>query len=153
MFLTLWGCVSTYFFIKTLFAADAKLRIKNMEVKKFEKYYFLCCSWIDLKRNGKDISAYLQQENINSIAVYGMGDMGIRLCKELQNSPVKIKYIIDQDISADTTFAPHKKLSEKLPKVDAIVVTPINSFSKIRDCLSGITTDKIISIEEIIYNA
>lgn len=146
------GCASIYFLIKMINAADARINVKNREIDKYKLYYFLCSSWIDVKARGKDISEYLRSKNMNTIAVYGMGDIGNKFCKELQGTDIKIKFVMDANLSSDTMFAPIKKMDDDLPEVDAIIVTPINVFSQIKHSLSEITDSKIVSIEDIIYN-
>lgn len=152
LLLALWGCASAFFLIKIINAADEKINMKDQEIKKFKLYFYLYSSWIDIKSKGKNLAEYLEHENINTIAVYGMGDIGIRLCKELQGTDIEIKYVMDQGISMDTAFAPVIKLDEKLPRVDAIIVTPINAYSQIKDILSSKIDSRILSIEDIVYN-
>lgn len=138
--------------VKTINAADAKIREKDREIEKFKLYFYLYSSWIDAKRRGKSVAEYLKGENIKTVAIYGMGDIGTKLCKELQGTDITIKYVMDQGISIDTSYAPIKKLNENLPIVDAIVITPVNAYSQIRDSLSDKTNSNIISIEDIIFN-
>lgn len=151
IFLGLWGVACTYYLIKVINAADKKIDAKETEIKKYKLYFNLYGCWIAAKQRGKSIAEYLLHENINTIAVYGMGDIGIRLCKELQGTDINIKYIMDQSMTLDTIFAPRIKLDEELPKVDAIIVTPINVFPQIRDMLSSKTDCTIISMEDVIF--
>ena len=149
--LGLWGLACTYYLIKVVNAADKKIDAKEAEIRKFKLYYNLCSCWVGAKQRGKSVAEYLQHENINTIAVYGMGDIGIRFCKELRGTTINIKYVMDQNMTLDTTFAPRISLSEELPKVDAIIVTPINVFPQIRNMLSAKTDCTILSIEDIIF--
>lgn len=143
------GCI--YYLVKVVNAADKKIDAKEAELKKFKLFFNLYGCWIAAKQRGKSVAEYLEHENMNTIAVYGMGDMGIRFCKELQGSKINIKYVMDQNMTLDTVFAPRIKLEDELPKVDAIIVTPIMAFPKIRDTLSAKTDCAIVSIEDIIY--
>ena len=54
-------------------------------------------------------------------------------------------------MTLDTTFAPRIRLDEELPKVDAIIVTPINVFPQIKAMLSAKADCTIVSIEDIIF--
>lgn len=151
IFLGLWSLGCTYYLVKVVNAADKKIDAKEAEMRKYKLYYNLCSCWVGAKQRGRSIAEYLEHENMNIIAVYGMGDIGIRFCKELQGTKINIKYVMDQNMTLDTTFAPRIKLDEELPKVDAIIVTPINSFSQIRDILAAKTDCAIVSIEDIIF--
>lgn len=148
----LCGCAITYLLIKILNGADARIQKKEREIEKYKFNYFLCSSWIDVKARGEKIADYLRCHNMNTIAVYGMGDIGVKLCRELQGTDIHIKYVIDRNIPADTVFAPMKKPDESLPQVDAIIVTPVNVFPQIKESLSAVTDNRIVSIEDIIYN-
>lgn len=152
LLLAAWGCACMYCLIKTVNAADKKIDLKEREAKKIKLLFHLYSCWIDAKRKGKSIAEYLGRENVKTIAVYGMGDAGIKLCKELQGTDIDIRYVMDQNISVDTAFAPVRKLDEGLPCVDAIIVTPISAYPQIKDSLSQKTGCRIISIEDIIFN-
>lgn len=143
------GCI--YYLVKVVNAADKKIDAKEAELKKFKLFFNLYGCWIAAKQRGKSVAEYLEHENMNTIAVYGMGDIGIRFCKELQGSKINIKYVMDQNMTLDTAFAPRIKLEYELPKVDAIIVTPIMAFPQIKDTLSAKTDCKIVSIEDIIF--
>ena len=41
--------------------------------------------------------------------------------------------------------------SDNLPSVDAIVITPICEYTEIKNALNEVTSAKIISIEDIVY--
>ena len=126
---------------------------KSKKVDKFKSYYNMLNQWVALEQEGKSLVEYFTQNSINTIAIYGMGEMGNRLYAELENSGIEVKYAIDKN--ADNTYSQLniKSLEDDLPYVDAIVVTAIFDFSDIEEMLSSKTEFQIISLEDVIYRS
>ena len=76
-----------------------------------------------MKQEGKSLVEYFEYNNIKSIAIYGMKELGERLVKELEGSEIEIKYIIDQNADEIETKLKKVKPDGELAPVDAIVVT------------------------------
>lgn len=126
---------------------------KEKDINRYSRYYYMCSSWLDAKSKGREVADYLNERNICTIGVYGMADIGYKLCKELsKSSNIKIQFVMDRNISIDTMFAPLVKNDDVIPNVDAIIVTPIHVFNSIEADLIKKTNNKIISLEDIIYN-
>lgn len=109
--------------------------------------------WLFAKQDNRYISDYFHKKGINTIAIYGMGDMGERLLDEMKNEDVEVEYAIDQKgnrICSDIEIVSQPDTS-MLKKVDAIVVTPVHYFEDVRERLSAKTDIPIFSLEEILY--
>lgn len=138
---------------KVIDSSDKKINSICKDVERYSKYFYLYSSWLDARNKGKKISDYLVTSNIKSVAVYGMADIGYKVCKELAESKViELRFIMDKIIPIDTAFAPAIKDWNNIPKVDAIIVTPIHVYGAIENELKQKTEAKIISLEDIIYN-
>lgn len=107
--------------------------------------------WMVTKQEGKQITDYFHKEGIRSIAIYGMSYLGERLYDELKNTDIEVKYAIDKN--ADKIYAEIDILPPdgELPKVDAIVVTPVFFYSEIESMLRTKTNAEIVSFEDILY--
>lgn len=120
--------------------------------EKFKNYYYMANHWLDLKQNNISIADYFINNNINSIAIYGMGEMGRCLIKELKNYNIDIKYVIDQNenltIDDDIIVITPKS---KFKKVDAIIVTATFAFDEIKKELEKKVFFPIISLGDVIY--
>lgn len=124
---------------------------RNDKVNKFKEYYNILNQWLLIRQEGMDLSKYFADNNISSIAIYGMGELGNRLYAELKRSTVDVKYVIDQNVE---TVLPDIKVvgkDEAFPKVDVIVVTPVFAFEMIQEELKNKTDIKLISLEDIVY--
>lgn len=128
-------------------------RLDKMESKsnKFEFFYKLLITWVEMKQEGKSLVEYFEYNNIKSIAVYGMRELGERLVKELEGSDIEIKYIIDQNAGKIDTKYPKCTPDSELEPVDAIVVTAIYYFQDIEEKLSKKVDYQIISLEDAVY--
>ena len=128
------------------------IKKQKKEIEKFQQYYELLLFWLDLKQNKTNLEDYFNQLGYESIAIYGMGELGKSLFKELNGSSICVKYVIDQTIAfpIDDTLEVYKP-DDVLPKVDAIIVTPVANFSSIEKDLMKKNNYPIISLEDAVY--
>lgn len=118
---------------------------------KKEAFYKLLIAWVEAKQDSKDISDYFIRNDIKTIAVYGMRELGERLVRELEETDVKVKYIIDKNASSITSALPVYTPDDDLESVDAVVVTAIYYYEDIVESLSQKVDCQIISLEDVIY--
>ena len=98
-----------------------------------------------------DISLFFKNRKMQKIAIYGYGDIGRHLITQLKNSGIEVEYIIDRRTNIDTQKIKLYKPEDKLPMVDAIVVTPVLEMEEIQKCLLKQYRGEIISIEHVLY--
>ena len=121
--------------------------------ERFEHAYLMLLHWIGSIYHGHDIKEYFEEENIKTIAIYGMGDLANKLMDALKNSDIKVKYGIDKDVAGTiSSISEVYGIDDNLPEIDAIVVTPFYAFDEIREELVQRTGSKIISIEEVVWS-
>lgn len=140
-----------------LFLYDLRRKKENIPVctvKKRDKYTVmikLYSNWISIKQQGRLFSTYLEEKGIKEAAIYGMGDMGHLLYKELSNEGIIIiKYAIDrmaENISAPIAVV---KAGGVYENVDAIIVTAVYDFIEIKETLETMVDFQILSLEDII---
>ncbi len=118
---------------------------------RYEEYWRILDEWLCLKEEQIPLEKYFQENEIDSIAIYGMGMLGKHLLKELEKSSIKIKYGIDRAIKVVSEGIKMYSPSENLPEVDAIVVTATYDFYEIKAKLQINNTCKIISLEDIVF--
>lgn len=113
------------------------------------KNFRVSCKWISALLDNKRMQDYLESHNIKEVAIYGIGELGNCLVKELEFHNITIKYLIDKKKNKEYKY-PIFQPEDNLPDVEAIIVTPVYDFETIESMLSEKTTAKILSIEEII---
>lgn len=152
------GLVSIISILGVLLYKTNKKAKKDDDIKKrYALYYDVLNQWLKSKNNNHKVEDYFKNNNYNSIAIYGMGEMGNRLFEDLKESDIKVTYFIDNNADSlyqgwgDLPVIGIDEISEQ-ETVDAIIVTPIYAFDQIEEKLidAGVTSD-IISLEDIIY--
>lgn len=108
--------------------------------------------WVKVKQKGKNLSEYFALAGYQKIAIYGMGYIGETLLNELSGTKIDVLYGIDQN--ADTIYANIDILSlkDELQRVDAVVVTAVNSFEAISENIKKKLDCPVISIVDIVYD-
>jgi hypothetical protein len=119
---------------------------------KDKRYLQLFDKWMILMERGDAIEQFFKEKNIKEIAIYGYGNIGKHLVTQLSDSDINIKFVIDRrKDSIIVNSIPCYQPSDNLPSVDAIVITPICEYTEIKNALNEVTSAKIISIEDIVY--
>lgn len=129
-----------------------KKQLKGSEtLQKMGQFYDLLVRWLSIKQQGNSLSTYFLKNGYKTIALYGMKELGERLCDELKGSEIEIKYIIDKNAQAIYSDIDVVTPEAPLDKVDAIVVTAVYYFEEIEEQLEGKVNCPIISLEDVIY--
>lgn len=124
---------------------------KEKKIDKFKTYYNVLNQWLIVKGEGKSLVKYFEDNELKSIALYGMGELGNRLYEELKESNVEIKYAIDKEAGSTYSEIIVKSIDEDLEEVDAIIVTAIFDFEEVKNDLTEKVKYPIISLEDIVY--
>lgn len=125
---------------------------KDGKVDKFKGYYNLLNQWLIHKQESRSLTEYFEAQGYQSIAIYGMGELGQRLYNELKDSSVNVKYAIDKNPEGSYIDLEVITSEEKMEEVDVIVVTAIYAFDEIKQSLSEQTEMKIISLEDVVFD-
>ncbi len=133
-----------------------KLYIKDQKQKKradmLSRYFRLLNRWLLLKNHGQGLKDYFLNNKYYNIAIYGMGDIASRLREELDNTGINVIYGIDKEVTNQYVDLKIYALDEKLPSVDAIIITPITATDEIIISLLPIADYPMISLEDVIFS-
>ena len=91
----------------------------------YRNYHYLfriMCQWMNLKNNKIEISDWIKTIGWESVAIYGMGEMGQALLVELKSNNINVVYGIDRNADNIHADIPILKLSNNLEKVDGIMM-------------------------------
>ncbi len=138
---------------KAVSKKDKEKAIKEQKdrVKKFKQYYDILLGWLDVKQKGKSLSDYFEKKQYYKIAIYGMGELGIKLYDELKNSNIEVVCAIDKGEAYENIEIDVMNVGEKIPDVDVVVVTPAFAYHSIEEELLDYLDCPIISIEDVVY--
>lgn len=127
------------------------LDIMEDKYKKMTAFYKLLIQWLALKQEGISLAKYFEQNNYHTVAIYGMKELGERLLEELDESDIKVVYIIDQNADKIETSIPKYRPMDDLPDVDVIVVSAVYAFQDIQETMEKNVNMPIISLEDVVY--
>ncbi len=131
--------------------------IKNIEerYRKKSKEADIMFLWKKNELKGFYLKDYFMTRNINCVSVYGMGNLGKILVKELVVSEIRVNAIIDRrellPINDIPLIKPEED-SEFVENSDLIIVTVLNDFKEIRSLLEKKYGIEVISLEGILSN-
>ena len=112
--------------------------------------------WMCLRDHEINISQFFRKYGYQNVAIYGMGKLGRHLLYELNKGKITVSFGIDKNnkkcknaigIEVDI-YHP----DQKMPKVDAVVITITNQYAEISSMLSKIMGCSMITLEEIIQD-
>ena len=120
---------------------------------KMLKYYVTLNNWIGKKQKNINLSSYFEKMGYNSVAIYGMKEVGERLYEELKDTKTEVKYAVDQN--AESIYADIDVYSpdDDLPEVDVIVVTATYYYISILNNIKDKISCPIISLDDVIAGA
>lgn len=140
--------------IKASFEEQKEKTDTDRQNRKLLVFYELLLQWVNNRITGYSLYELLKKDGIKTIAIYGMKELGELLYKEIENGDIKVKYIIDMRKEEIVSDVPIYSPEDKLPPVDAIIVTAITFFDEIRETLiDRIPESKIYNLEEMIFEA
>lgn len=123
---------------------------EDFRANKYTFNFNYSCKWIRLLQEGKSLAQYFRDNQMDEVAIYGMGELGKCLYTDLQKSNVKVTYVIDRDNRLQSPDYTLLSPDSEFPPMDTIVVTAAFEFEEIKTKLKDKTCAKILSLKEII---
>lgn len=103
-----------------------------------------------IQLSAKKLEVVLREQEISTIAVYGMGYVGQKLVEALAERKINVSYGIDKNSVNFIANIPVYKPTEIEHDVDLILVTPEVYFEEIKNELSCHTKAKVIRLSEFL---
>lgn len=107
--------------------------------------------WLTLyEKNPRFLGDWVQIKEFDSVAIYGIGMLGMHLVTELKALDIEIAYGIDRFSDAIHAGFPMYTLNDSLPKADIVIVTVLDEYEMIKEKLNekGLQT---VSIESLTF--
>ena len=120
---------------------------------KYLTFFTLYDEWLSMKQRGKSVKEYFDMYGYKSVAIYGMGKMGMRFYQELRQEGINVSYVIDRNALHIDVDIECLLPEGQFPMADAIVVTVVNDFKEIKDTLEAKVSYPVVSLEDIIPKA
>lgn len=147
--------VCIIFLTIALLNTKKKLIIDNDMRERYFSYYKITNQWLKNRNKKNNVSEYFKHNNIGTIAIYGTGEMGMRLYEELKETDIRISFFVDKNCKKNQYIEKKPVISldeiEEYDDVDAIVITPIYNFELIEENFVYKNINSIIiSLQEVI---
>lgn len=133
-------------------ALIAEIRQEKCLASKQFSFCELYDRWLEIRDEGQHLKKYFETEGYQSVAIYGMGQIGKRLYIELIQERVNVLYAIDRRRIRSEFEVECLSPDNDLPDVDVIVVTAICDYHEIKRMLEKKITCPIVSLEDIIHS-
>ena len=132
-----------------------KIVVNHSKESWYYRMYHLLLRWNEA---GNDkIVRWLRQNQYQNAAIYGMGDLGRKLYRDLKATEICVKFAMDQYAGSMTADIPVVRLDlfAVMPDVDVVIVTVTQSYDSIKKELvsHGCDSAKIISLQQMIEEA
>ena len=106
-----------------------------------------------LEYAGSNIVAWLKNEGICNVAIYGMGNCGVKVYNILEHSGIKISFVMDQDPGFIREVCRVLPATDDSVDIDAVIVCILQNEQDIINSLRKIRKERIIGISQMIgYN-
>lgn len=106
--------------------------------------------WLNVKLEKKYFDRVLRQRQIHSIAIYGMSYLGWCLYTEFENSDTEVCYIIDRAMPDEDKIFKVRRLGEKLPRVDAVIITVLGDTRNLCNLIKEQYDYRVLTITQIL---
>ncbi len=127
------------------------LENQRKRANKFYTYFGFLDNWLTCKEQNYSFGDYISKNNIQTVAIYGMGKIGKHLKYELEKAGIEIAYVIDEGENIIYSKETRYNLRDVLPLVDLVIVTPMEEFEEIKNkILDNNKMLHVISVDEII---
>lgn len=123
-----------------------------LDERKEKKRYALMRDWLKAKLHDEAIKKYLHKNSYKNVAIYGFGTYGRMLYQELIADGINVPFAVDRKLCASPQreSIPILGVDKQLPPCDLIVISTISDNVEIYEQLMKITSDEIISMEELL---
>ena len=125
---------------------------------KFIKYYHVFNKWVSNINQGISNEVLLKDMGIQTVAVYGNGEVGCRFVESLKGTSIKVECIIEKRADEipmgenDGIKIVGTNETSQYSQVDAIIVTPMFDYEKIEnELLDKNIEPEVISIEDLLF--
>lgn len=140
--------------MKSYYKLFKENQMQKKQVTRYKRKYEVTYKCLCLKQNGVNLSELIQEKykkKINTIAIYGIGELGNYILRELlEENRIEVVYCLDQKKCGTIGTIPIFQPSEQLEVPDVILITTVGILKEIEDVLwEKMSTFDTMSVEEL----
>lgn len=126
-------------------------KLKDKQFNKTRRNFLMLCDWMDFNRTeNKALASLLWEKGYEEVIIYGWGYLGQQLYKDLQDTQIKVKGILDRKTINNVYNIPAYTLQSELPEANGVIITVLYDEEKIRSDLIEKVKCPIICLEDLI---
>lgn len=122
----------------------------ELRYQKSEKALKLAVKWLEVRQRGHNLAEYLKENNIHSVAIYGMAALGQRFYDELEEEDIQVKYLLDKNPGRMNLVLEFTPLDGEKLDVDAVIVTVAGAEREIVREIRDRGYPQVIGLSDII---
>ncbi len=147
------GCLSAIFLLlqkAVLRKGDREYLAELDKTNKYRSYFQTLLLWQKVSLEGKHLCDYFNASE--SIAVYGMGDIGKLICRALRDGGRNLKYAIDKSSTAvDASLGIRVYLpDEVLPQADVAIISLEFAAEQTAPVLRERGIWRVVTVDEVL---
>lgn len=124
---------------------------KNSSFNGMRRNFLFLNEWMDKKRKTPlRLSESLAEYRTGRIAIYGAGELGVQLYKELRINGIEALCFIDRAQAEVGAGIPVYSLQDELPEIDTVIVAVVHSQETIRKSILEKTNCNVLFLEELV---
>lgn len=124
--------------------------------RKPDRYFYwykTLYQWLLIRQDKVEIADYFKENGYQRVAIYGMGELGRLLLKELRDTGIEIPYVIDQNArSISVSGIKAVMLKDAKEDVDVIVVSVVDKFEVIKADIERNMSVPILSLDDVLFS-
>ncbi len=110
---------------------------------------YVLSMWLDITLKGVSIVDFFETNGLKDVVVYGYGDIGKKLIRELESSDkIRVVAVLDQKAMQLSGEIPILRPTDPIPKHDVMLVTVLDC-NYVRNTL-GDKSNNIVSFDEFL---
>ncbi len=117
---------------------------------RFDLGFQVLYQWLTVRQRGGTLKPFFEDNRLNRVAIYGMGELGERLLEELRSAGITVDYAIDRRTPAVDGLKVYGTEERAYPATDAVIVTPLGIYWDIVALLEAKTDAPVLAIEDVV---
>lgn len=129
-----------------LAAHDATMAVYKEKNDMYEQ-------WLRIMYKGQSISKYIKASGYSHAALYGLGEAGMLLVKEFDQSGIHIDYILEPNFNRNS-YKEHivKRDLDRLKNTDVMIITEFADYEIILGKLENILECPVLALDDLLFS-
>lgn len=108
--------------------------------------------WMYTREEGCRIDEYLKKRKVQAVGIYGYGKLGRHLLKELLDTEIEVKWLMDKKDVGETISCPYlDSNSTQIPlDIDIVINTALGNIEEVEKKFIDLGFNRVITLDELL---